>query len=127
MQQQHLYIHQDPLKGRGVYALKSFEIGELVEECPVLVLSAKDTERIIPTMLYDYYFEWGEDASQSAIALGYGSLYNHSYQANLSYEMDFEEACIRFYAHQKIAPGDELCINYGGTPNAQEELWFEVY
>ena len=112
-------------RGRGVSTRQALKAGSLVEVCPVLVLSPQDTAHIVQTKLYDYYFEWNDDAQSSALALGYGSLYNHSYQANLSYEMDFENQLIRFYAFRDIKAGEELCINYGGNPQAQESIWFE--
>ena len=32
--------------------------------------------------LYNYCFSWGDNYEHTAIALGYGSLYNHSYTPN---------------------------------------------
>ena len=58
-------------------------------------------------MLDDYYFDWGEEGDYFAICLGYGSLYNHEYEPNAEYGMDFTAQTIDFYAIKDIAPGDE--------------------
>lgn len=84
----------------------------LIERAPVLVLSAADCETIRQTHLRSYYFEWGEDDTQAAIALGYGSLYNHSYTPNARFEFLEREQCIEFVAIKEIEIGEEVLINY---------------
>src|SRR5687767_889523 len=79
-------IRQIPGKGRGVVAERQFGAGDTIERPPVLVISADEAPIIRDTRLAHYYFEWGDDCKQAAIALGYGSLYNHSYTPNARYE-----------------------------------------
>lgn len=100
-------------KGRGVFATKQYKSGAIIEECPVLVLDKKDTKIIDDTTLYNYYFSWGEKDDSSAIALGYGSLYNHSYSPNAEY--------IKI-----IDKDEEICVNYNGIPNNNSKLWFKA-
>ena len=97
-----------PGRGRGVVALRGFSRGELVERAPVIVLAPADRERIQGTLLARYYFEWGDDEASAAIALGYGSLYNHSYDPNLRYEFFEQHLAIDFVALRDIAAGEEL-------------------
>jgi SET domain-containing protein len=76
------------------------------------------------TLLHDYIFEWGESNKQSCMALGYVPLYNHSYQSNCEYEMDFGESLISIRSVTDIEAGQELFINYNGDWNNEKPLWF---
>ncbi len=110
-----------PSKGRGVIALHALRAGQLVERAPVIVVDAAEVERVAATTLGRYYYEWGASEDQAAIALGYGSLYNHSYEPNLAYEFREERMCIDYLALRDIEAGEELTINY----NNLGELAFE--
>ena len=46
---------------------------------PVLISCKNEWKYLKKTVLFYYCFSWGENYEHSAIALGYGSLYNHSY------------------------------------------------
>lgn len=98
----------------------------MVEISPVLVLGAEDRKKVEETLLYDYIFEWGEDSKGACVALGYLSIYNHSYNANCLYEMDFEAQTMRIIAVKKIAAGEELFINYNADPDDEKPIWFEA-
>ncbi len=107
-----LAVTSFPGRGRGVVALRAFAQGELVERAPVIALSQEDRMRIHDSQLGRYYFEWGADDEGAAIALGYGSLYNHSFSPNLCYEFHEADFVIEFVALCDIAAGEELAINY---------------
>lgn len=126
MQLGHLYIAETPARGRGVFSLRAFQVGEIIEVCPVIVLPAQDVPHLEKTHLYNYYFQWGDDEAQAAITLGYGSLYNHSYMPNAWYEMDFEAATITVICIAPIAAGDEITFNYNGDADDQTPIWFDV-
>jgi len=120
-----IFVDDSPGRGRGVFAGRSFRKSELIETCPVIALSASETALIDGTRLYNYYFGWERD--QAAIALGFGSLYNHSYFPNAAYVKDYASGVIRVYAIADIAPGDEIFIKYNnGKPGSTESLWFDV-
>ena len=72
--------------GRGVFARRPIIEGETIECCPALVFPKDDRPHIDRTGLYDYYFDWSDGGL--AVALGYGSLYNHSYSPNAMYLRD---------------------------------------
>lgn len=112
-------------KGRGVFTDEFIEKGTLIEICPMIVLPAKDRKFIDQTFIFNYYFLWGDKHKQSAIALGYGSLYNHSRSANADYESYYDEAQLHIFAYRDIEAGEEVTINYNNDPNNQEILWFE--
>ena len=77
------------------------------------------------TFLDDYYFDWGTEGDYFALCLGYGSLYNHEYEPNAEYGMDFDALTIDFYAIKAIKAGEEITVNYNGEAGNREKVWFE--
>ena len=116
-------VAEIPGKGRGVIATKPFEIGDILERAPVIVLGTPDTEKIIDTILLFYHYCWG--AESTAIACGYGSLYNHSIEPNASYQKDLEANELIFVAIRRIAAGDEITVNYNGDPEDKTSIIFD--
>ena len=117
-----LYLAPSPRGGRGVFTGAEIPAGTTIELAPVILLSAEDRKAIHETRLHDYYFQW--DGDRAAIALGYGSLYNHSDQANAEFELDYAFEQIRFVAQSDIPAGAEITTDYrAGKPDM--ELWFE--
>ena len=111
-------------KGRGVFAARAIARGEVIERLPVLVLTLEEyAEGLAHTPLKDYCFAWGTD--RVALALGYGSLYNHSYTPNARYE-DIQPATKAFVALRDIAKGEEVTVNYNGKPRSRAKVWFDV-
>jgi len=60
-----------------------------------------------------------------ALALGYGSLYNHSHQPSARYEMDYDVDEIHVVARRRIKRGEEITISYNGDATDQAPVWFE--
>ena len=60
-----------------------------------------------------------------AVALGYGSLYNHSYQPNARYD-DVGRLTKVFSALRDIEPGEEITVNYNGKPGDRGPVGFDV-
>jgi uncharacterized protein len=120
-----LYIKDVPGQGRGVFTDEKINKGDLIEICPMLVLPAKDRKFIDETKVFNYYFLWGDNHKQSAVALGYGSLYNHSRSANADYESYYEEEELHIICYKDIEEGEEITINYNNDPNCQDVMWFE--
>ena len=117
-----LYVAPSPRGGRGVFAAEDIPQGSVVELCPVIVLPPEDKNRIHASRLHDYYFIW-EPEGCTAIALGYGSLYNHDNQPNADYEMYIEEAELLIRAQRDIGAGEEICIDYTDGQD-RSTLWF---
>lgn len=120
----YLEVRQTKLKGRGVFTTRDITQGEIIEVCPIIELPEEDTPHIDVTKLYNYYFNWGEKLNKVAIALGYGSLYNHSYKPNAIYEKDFNRNLLVFRSLSDIQAGEEITVNYNGTPTDKRPLWF---
>ena len=119
-----LYIAPSDLGGRGVFAGAPIKKGDLIEICPCIVLKEGEMEILDKTTLYDYYFLWGDNQEQCAMALGFGSLYNHFAPSSADYFMDFEEQIIEIFAVRDIDAGEEVTINYHGDPKNSEPTWF---
>lgn len=115
-----------PGKGRGVVARRQFSAGEIVETVPVLVLPAEQWEHIEKTVLYNYTYGWGPKLEHAGLALGLGSLYNHSFQPNARYVRHLDELTIDFVALRTIEEGEEITVNYNGDPDDTSPMWFEV-
>ena len=78
------------------------------------------------TILYNYCFTWGDNYEHTAIALGYGSLYNHSYTPNAMFTNNIDNLSIDFYAIADIDDGQEITINYNEDSEDKSPLWFDV-
>jgi len=94
---------------RGLIASEKIADGQVIEKCPA-VIYPKNEEIIEQTVFDHYVFDW--DETHEALALGYGSLCNHSYERNVSVDYDFETKEIIFTALREILPGEELLISY---------------
>lgn len=120
-----LYIIEDAQRGRGVFTSEVIRKGDLIEVCPVIVIPKLELPIIHKTILHDYYFLWGVDMDDCAIALGYGSLYNHTIGANADFILDIEHKTIDIVAVRDIAISEEITINYHGDPDDEAPLWFD--
>ena len=115
-----LYVAPSPLHGFGVFTDEAFASGDPIEECPVLVIPSRQRELIDRTVFSGYYYEWGE--GEGALALGFGSLYNHAPEPNARYERDADPQVLRVVASRVIDAGEEVLIDYTG--GGAQELWF---
>lgn len=120
-----LYFAASELGGRGVFTAAPIPEGSLIEICPVIVLPEEDLPIIHSTRLHDYYFLWGDDQLRCAIALGFGSLYNHAFDPNAIYMPEFEEGVISFHSLRDIEAGEEITVNYNGDPEDVNAVWFD--
>ena len=109
--------------GRGIFAMRDIKKGEFIEEAPVIVIFETEWKLMRKSILLNYVFRWKED---KALALGYGSLYNHSYNPNARYHTNIENQSIDFYAREDIQENEEITVNYNGDHEDQSPLWFEV-
>lgn len=119
-----LFLVTHPEKGRCVHTAEEINKNDLIEVCPVISFSKNDLKKIHKTALHDYYFLWGKNLKKGAIALGYGSIYNHSSKPNAAFEIDIHNGEVRFYALKKIKSGDEICISYTDKSKKDVKLWF---
>ncbi len=126
MVQPYLHILPSPDRGRGVFTSSFIAEGTILEVAPVILMTADDRVLLDKTLLHDYIFEWEASTGSCCMALGYVPIYNHSYESNCEYEMDFEGQMIKIIAMRNILKGEELFINYNGTWNDAKPVWFDV-
>jgi len=113
-------IRNSPRKGRGVFAKKAIKKGAIIERVPLLIVT---WDEMADSELADYAFVYSP--TKVAIALGYGSLYNHSYSPNARYDDEGKKAKV-FSAIANIKAGEEITVNYNGDPENQTKLDFKV-
>src|SRR5688572_30257823 len=100
--------------------------GTVIEIAPVIIMSSQERQLLDQTLLHDYIFEWGDDKKRCCMALGYVPIYNHAYNSNCEYEMDFEDQLIRVKTIKQVEKDTELFINYNGDWDNTTPLWFEA-
>lgn len=112
-------------KGRGVFARRNIRKGELIERVPVVVLPVSafvggwENET-----LNRYFYVWTKNSV--AVSLGYGSIYNHSYEPNAIYDHDYRGRRLLYIAYRDIAAGDEITVNYNYDPKDKDPMRFDV-
>ena len=108
-----VYTDKSPIHGWGVFAKEDIMEGEVFEECPVLTLPIEKGE--ITSLLVDYRFNWpqGNDFEEQVVTLGYGSLYNHSNNANAYWVSDLENKTFKFISNREIKKDEEIFVWYG--------------
>ncbi|HSW12092.1 MAG TPA: SET domain-containing protein [Solimonas sp.] len=112
-------------RGLGVFAGRRFEAGELIERVPVIVIPEEQRPLLAETLLDAYDFDWDAGGRQTAIVLGYGSLYNHSVTPNARYTRLFDSQEMLFTALRRIEPDEEILIHYNGDSDDPRRIVFD--
>ena len=111
-----IIIDRSPVHGQGVFATRAIAEGEIIEQCPYIVIDDDDLAEA--NRLQDYLFTSPDQPGDYLCVLGYGMMYNHSNQPNAEWEIDEDDIqLIRFTALKPIADGEEIFQNYG------DEYW----
>lgn len=113
-------VKRIPKKGRGVFARCDIPAGTVIETAPVLVVSEQDMET---TELAGHCFLWSK--GKVGLPLGCGALYNHSYDPNAEY-LDRAPQTKIYRALRDIVTGEEITINYNGSPHDESPVGFDV-
>lgn len=119
-------VQTSPGRGRGVFAAVPIAAGETIERAHVLELPGPEWDLVEQTSLFDFCFAWGQGLQDSAVVLGHGSLYNHSYAPSARFVRHVDERVMEFVARRDIAPGEEITINYNEDQESQAPVWFDV-
>lgn len=123
-QSPYVFVQETANRGLGVFARRPIPENTVIERVPVLIFPTKflwHPEETSP--LANYVFAWDDD--HVAIALGFGSLYNHSYAPNASYE-DWGTNNKQYVAIRDIGTGEEITINYNGIADDRSPVGFDV-
>lgn len=122
----HIVVKRIPKKGRGVFALKDFKEGDIIESAPVLIFTSKERRHLEKTLLNYYIYPWRSTRGAS-LALGFGSIYNHSFSPNADWKQNFRTQSMVYRAIKNIKKGEEITVNYNGEPDDNTPIdWFEV-
>lgn len=114
-------ISNSPTLGiRGIIATEDIAKNKVIERCPVVLIKTAEASLVKKTKLINYYFEWNK--KYIAIALGYGSLFNHSFEPNVRYCYNYSEKILAFKTLRRIKMGEELTVNYNGDPEDKNPL-----
>jgi hypothetical protein len=136
-----LYLKSVPGKGRGVYVGEDLPSGRLIHVSPMLLFASPQTSRdegeekgedkqvksdrrgdggpccVEKDVLAHYTYTW--DHQTQALALGLGSMFNHSKHPNIGFVINKEKVIVSYTTLRDIRSHEELCISYGN------KLWFE--
>jgi hypothetical protein len=113
-------------KGLGIVATDNILKSEIIECCPMILLSPdkkldKCWQRLhrvmLETIFGHHHFWW--TARYGALALGYGSLYNHSSEPNADIVRYIKQRKMVFIANRNVHRGEEITICY-------RCVWFDV-
>lgn len=113
--------------GKGCFALEKIEKNTVIESAPVIFLH-RDTFVNLNEYnggthkLSEYPFSWGRDGLV-VFALGYGGIYNHKVDPNLSWRPNYQMETIQYTAVRDIEAGEELFIRYVPL-HKLGDLWF---
>jgi SET domain-containing protein len=121
-----VFVGKTVKRGRGIFTREAIPAGTVVEIAPVIVMTPEDRKHIDKTIMHDYIFEWGDDQKSCIQALGYVPLYNHAYESNCEYEMDYRKNIITIRTVRNVRKNEELTINYNGEWNSKKPIWFDV-
>ncbi len=107
--QNKLIVKKSTLHGYGVFAGKTIQRGERIEECYMIVSKGGDKT------LEDFYFD---ARGRYALLTGFGSIYNHADDPNADYFINIKRRFATIKAARKIKKGEEIFVCYG-------EEWFK--
>ena len=100
--------------GLGVFALKDIKKHTLIETNVGL-----RTPGSLKSSVFERYRFPFKDKDGVVIAnyllLGGGSIYNHSYTPNITWEQEEDEPIYNFYTSVDVKKGDQLLYNYGNS------------
>jgi len=119
--------------GRGVFAVQPIPANTVIERVPVILIPKEQVfgntaESRRSARISWYVFGWDGVTKRNyvALALGYGSIYNHSYTPNARYTPESPDV-LQFTALRDIAAGEEVTINYHGEPGDARPVEFDVH
>ena len=111
---------------RGVFALSDIKKGELIETCPIIEIPENDPSNPTEGTLIQYIYYFGKSKNKQLLALGFGSIYNHTRIPNAIYKIKEKEAIIEFIASKDINKDEEITVNYNYLLNdSKTPLWCE--
>lgn len=107
------------IQGRGVFATEDIEQGELIERCPMVVLSWRLKYQHDP-VIWQYCFtntcpceDCKKHGGHFLMVLGYGQVYNHQNDNNAHISFNFKGSVADITALKPIKKDSEVFVSYG--------------
>jgi SET domain-containing protein len=126
-------LRKSPIHGHGIFSNEEISKGELLEEAKLLKLSWR-SKIIQDSVLVNYAWlntncnceQCEKDGLEQYLALGYGSIYNHSKDPNTFLKIDFATEMMQIYSNKTIQKDEEIFVNYGPKYWLIREFWKKV-
>jgi len=119
LEEANCYVAASPISGYGVFASKDLKAGDIIEECPVVILDGTHSNNK-DWVLNRYAFTWScscdicrTNGQSMCMPMGNGMIYNHSDEPNAYYIQDTFFRIFRFYAFRDINKDEEITWYYG--------------
>jgi SET domain-containing protein len=109
--------------GFGVFAREFIAKDTVLEECHYIRYKRDECQSL---KINDYVYEMADteetpedDKECNALVLGFGSIYNHSFENNAHYLFDSAKNVFVYQATRDIQPEEQIFISYG-------EKWWDT-
>jgi SET domain len=113
-------------RGRGLYAIRDIEPHTTLHVAPTILVKQSEYDQFMRHTILEHYLFNAPAHGDKLMALGYGSLFNHSDTPNTDYRVvkqfrgaEAEYVILYRSGSRPIKSGEELCIYYGSS------LWFK--
>lgn len=107
-------------RGRGVVTTERLRRDDLVHVAPVIVLTWRESIGKLAHYVWSFPNAKRGGHASAALALGLGSLFNHSRNDNLCVTFRPARLEIAFWAKRDIDAGEELTVDYGYEPRGYD-------
>jgi SET domain-containing protein len=124
-QNPNLYLSESSIYKRGVFCKSPLRKGDIIEKCPLILFKNEEAQWVKNTCLFYYYFITKQSPFEVALAMGYGSIYNHQYPCNAAFSFIENASVLLIKALKNIEPGTEITINYNGDPKDATPVIFQ--
>ena len=104
---------EDKKCGATVVAKRDFSEGDIIEVCPIVVLSQRDSDFIESTGFKDACYP---HKRRLVLVGGYGPIYNSSEDPNASFKIHSEERALVITADRDINNGEFIYVERGESP-----------
>lgn len=127
-------VRLSPIHGYGVFAKDDIAEGEFIEECRLLRLGWRSGYPSDPTIA-DYVWankfcdciECSKHGVIRFLALGFGSIYNHSDTPNTKQKLNFKNGVMKIQARDTIKKDEEIFVTYGDKYFLIRDFWKNIH
>jgi hypothetical protein len=112
-------VKNSTIRFRGVFSSVDIEEGELIERCPLLPLGFRSRYHSDPQIWQYFYTGKYCDCKECKshgfgfyVALGYGSIYNHSKDPNAHMVFNYSNLYVDIISNKYISKNEEILVNF---------------